>query len=280
MLRKKCFKILGLPDTSSEKEIRKRYRNLVMKYHPDKNHDPNAHELFVKITEAYNILLNKSTITNAPTVSAEEEKKAERLERIRKAKARQREQILRERIENELYYRKLTSGRKWSLIKVLAMAGIVLSSLLILDQFLPSRYFEDEVTHYAKNVGYGPSGKIISLIKTEKNNNYWISRMTYSLYGKTRSIYIETSSIFHNPIRIISKDKLFQKYFDIHFTIYGSTYLLAPVFLIPAFTLFYKRKKISFTFFFYLSYYGISGLIILFLLTGNRWAHLLTLGFL
>ncbi|XP_017773100.1 PREDICTED: dnaJ homolog subfamily C member 5-like [Nicrophorus vespilloides] len=47
---------LTLPKTATAEEIRKNYRRLVIKYHPDKNPDPAAVEKFREITYAYSVL--------------------------------------------------------------------------------------------------------------------------------------------------------------------------------------------------------------------------------
>jgi curved DNA-binding protein len=51
------YKILGLSKTASSDEIKKAYRKLALKYHPDKNPDnKEAEEQFKKISEAYAVL--------------------------------------------------------------------------------------------------------------------------------------------------------------------------------------------------------------------------------
>ncbi|AVL94682.1 DnaJ-like protein [Moumouvirus australiensis] len=47
---------LGLSSTASEEEIKKAYKKLAMKYHPDRNKSPDAEEKFKKISHAYSIL--------------------------------------------------------------------------------------------------------------------------------------------------------------------------------------------------------------------------------
>ena len=50
------YKILGVNENASHDEIKKAYRALSLKYHPDRNPDPTATEQFKKINEAYETL--------------------------------------------------------------------------------------------------------------------------------------------------------------------------------------------------------------------------------
>jgi curved DNA-binding protein len=53
------YKLLGVEKNASKEEIKKAFRKLAMKYHPDKNKDDkNAEEKFKKINEAYAVLSN------------------------------------------------------------------------------------------------------------------------------------------------------------------------------------------------------------------------------
>src|ERR1700729_3499808 len=56
-LEKDYYKVLGVTKSSSADEIKKSYRKLARKYHPDANKgDPKAEERFKEISEAYNTL--------------------------------------------------------------------------------------------------------------------------------------------------------------------------------------------------------------------------------
>jgi molecular chaperone DnaJ len=50
------YDILGIPRNADDKEIKKAYRNLARKYHPDVCKEPGAEEKFKEINEAYSVL--------------------------------------------------------------------------------------------------------------------------------------------------------------------------------------------------------------------------------
>lgn len=53
---KDYYKALNLSKGSSDDDIKKAYRKLALKYHPDKNKEPGAEEKFKEVAEAYEIL--------------------------------------------------------------------------------------------------------------------------------------------------------------------------------------------------------------------------------
>lgn len=50
------YDILGIPKDATEEQIKKAYRSLSLKYHPDRNSDPEASDKFKQINEANEIL--------------------------------------------------------------------------------------------------------------------------------------------------------------------------------------------------------------------------------
>ena len=57
MAKKDYYEILGVPKTADEREIKKAYKGLAMKFHPDRNQgDKEAEAKFKEIKEAYEIL--------------------------------------------------------------------------------------------------------------------------------------------------------------------------------------------------------------------------------
>ena len=53
---KDYYQILGVSKSANEKQIKKAYRKLALKYHPDKNKAPDAEAKFKEISEAYEVL--------------------------------------------------------------------------------------------------------------------------------------------------------------------------------------------------------------------------------
>ena len=53
------YAILGVAPNATDEEIKKVYRSLAMRYHPDRNDAPGAEVRFKSITKAYEILSDR-----------------------------------------------------------------------------------------------------------------------------------------------------------------------------------------------------------------------------
>jgi len=56
---KDYYRTLGISKGATDDEIKKAYRKLALKYHPDKNKSPEAEEKFKEVAEAYEVLSDK-----------------------------------------------------------------------------------------------------------------------------------------------------------------------------------------------------------------------------
>lgn len=93
----KYYRILELSPGASSSEVKRAYRRLARKYHPDVNDSPDAQEQFQKVEEAYRIILSgageqttfsdrRAAYAKAKQVQEERRKDAYR-ERVRRARA-------------------------------------------------------------------------------------------------------------------------------------------------------------------------------------------------
>lgn len=56
---KDYYKMLGIEKGATDDDIKKAYRKMALKYHPDKNKAAGAEEKFKEIAEAYEVLSDK-----------------------------------------------------------------------------------------------------------------------------------------------------------------------------------------------------------------------------
>ncbi|RNI31598.1 J domain-containing protein [Rufibacter latericius] len=60
------YRVLGVPFGADMPQIRHAYRQLVLQYHPDRNHHPDAPAMFLRIQSAYEYLQRFQELATAP----------------------------------------------------------------------------------------------------------------------------------------------------------------------------------------------------------------------
>ncbi|XP_009416154.2 uncharacterized protein LOC103996852 isoform X2 [Musa acuminata AAA Group] len=76
--RESPYEVLGVSPSASAQEIKRSYRKLALKYHPDVNKEANAQEKFMRIKHAYNTLMNSESQFKYGNQSADFSRTAER----------------------------------------------------------------------------------------------------------------------------------------------------------------------------------------------------------
>jgi curved DNA-binding protein CbpA len=284
MTNSECYRILGLPAGASDALIKKQFKKLALRFHPDRNPSPEAHEHFILISNAADQLLKaKNTATAHPGKKSQavnpEKKRAEQEQRIRVAKERFEQQRRSDELEQERYFRSLTTGKKWQLYKLIALLSFTLSFVLFLDLMLPHHQEKDKmVAFYPKAIG-GIKYDFVYEITFSKNNTLFAQRFFENWKLSESPVIIEKSRLLHTPISFheLNSSPSIQAFFDFNLAAFGLPLMI--LFLVPLIPYFFQRKTVYFTFLYHVSFWIIGPLGIIILGTGERFSHLLTLGF-
>ena len=284
MTKSDCFRLLGLPVTASESDIRKQNKKMALRLHPDVNPDPQAHEAFIKLSKAVEILLNpdykEEKTDKRESRRAGNESEEERLERMRVAKMRYEQQQMRQAQDNAIYFRSLTSGMRWSIYKYIMRISLVLSLAMTVELFLPRHYENDVLLGSTKSLNSGIIKGNITRIKLEKAGYYYIQNTPSTWASTYPEVIIESSWFLHTPIKMIATDDFtrYRSAFDFH--IWSVRYPLILLLLLPLYPYLRRRKTLTFVFLYHVSFWGVGIIAAYLLLTQGRLIHLLSLGFL
>ena len=143
---KDYYAILGVRENAGAAEIKRAYRLLAVKYHPDKNPSAEAEEIFKEVNEAYDVLsdLNKKFFYDQRRYNPLQDIVAEEpVTKHRDPRYRPRHQGAPRRPEKSAQYLLMEKWNKYALW--INIAGIVVASLYAIDYVLPYRVSKETV---------------------------------------------------------------------------------------------------------------------------------------
>ncbi len=273
----KYYKILGLTSSANDVLVKKRYRELAKKFHPDKNKDENSTKIFQEIKNAYEHILNRDFSAakkdTSPTQKTPEQKFHEnawkRAEQLKKQEA---EELL-------LFYDSFRIGWKKKIVTIVALLGTICILGLVADDFLPLRESIETVEDFSANPSHSLGNDYVYEVKFRNGPTLWLNHQDIHKLDNLPPLIIAKTSIFHQPVYVLSQTDEYSTKTYIHFTFYWAQVVLFIFFLLPIVIYFYKRNNVFFVLGNYLTFTISSSLLLVFLLNDLKIIHLLTLGY-
>jgi hypothetical protein len=196
----KYFKILQISENASEEDIRKAYRRLAKEFHPDVNKSKDAHERFIQISEAYEILLNQKNklfaegqqYENEATQAAEEAEyerfREEIRERARKQAQMRYEEFVR---QNEAFQKSGLNDLGLLFTMLVRILLLPLTAALIVVPFVVAF----QTVWYAAFIILltGPFAAILLWYIKDKRKGYFMPGNFYYNFKRIRGIFYETT---------------------------------------------------------------------------------------
>jgi DnaJ domain len=190
---KDYYRIMNLSREASEDEIKRSYRKLAIRYHPDKNPSLEAENVFKEINEAYEVLSDPGKkfqydqLLTAPGYSGWQEPYATRPQRSRGSRPSDRMIFM----QGILHY-----------VQLLFYFGCLWSFVLVIDYALPPRLLEERVTTEVREVTRVLMRNPRDLLVTEKGHHFPVLLSEMQYFPKGANLKIYTSSIFSALIRV------------------------------------------------------------------------------
>ena len=283
------FKILGLKPGASPQEIRRAYRSLVKKYHPDKNKDADAQEKFLAIQSAYEQLLNvKLTTESTADIRNKERQQAQEDANQRASyeayRKHAREKFAQRKAAEEAYkvayLKNLKTSWKGRWHQTAAVLGLCLFLVVWIDFFLPQKQTRVYPESFGLKTYQSMNGHFVQLFKSTDGRYFWIADYYSQELIKSNSIYAIETPWLRQVKSIKLQENQFIKHTPVHFTFYWAQIWVSLVFLFPFLSWRFASADIIFVAGSYFSRFIIGPFLLYFLFTEQRWLHFISFGYL
>ena len=255
---KDYYKVLGVRSTAHEADIKRAFRQLAIRYHPDKNPAPSAELLFKEINEAYSILndpqkragydwrrqMPLSDSVNEPN-QPQHRDPAYRKPRPKGPPRKSERQRMFEMMR-----------RYQPTINRITIICFLISMIMVIDYLLPNRLSEEKITKtYSHTTKAGRYSTTWHDVVTSKGNQIELS-FKFSDYFKQEDSIIVTSSFVFDVHRSVEANG---KLVPLRKSIYGNFVFAPAALLLISFLSLMFRNDVEKSF-----NYGIVSMVILF----------------
>lgn len=288
MNRNFCLDVLGLPYSASIEDIKKRFRELALQFHPDVNSDPEAKIKFLNYLKAYQYLLSegdqlsdmysnyksKKTSKRSPYDIVDEfearqnarEQMEKRAREYAKAHKKEAEEVERRVLKT------LSTGWPWKLVRISAAISCLFGIVLLLDFWMPNKKIGTEVEakvyyeYFHRNTIIFVDGSTVDVpelvhLKVNRGDSFYV---TYSgMVQEFTGYWLDKSN---------GKSIRFDNDFNL-FTLYP---LFPFLFLVPGLLFFYKSNSVRFYILYFCTCVVYPGIILHQALREDKIAHLIS----
>lgn len=280
------YKILGLKVGATSEEIRSAYRRLAKKYHPDRNPSASAAAKFIEIQAAYEQLNSGQTASKPDAVEqqyrAQQAQYDQDLEAYKKQRAAAREKLRQQKQQEEnykiAYLQQLKSGKIGRWHRAVAVAGALLFLVLWIDFFLPEKQVPIRASAYGLHAYGSVDGHLVQLFKSTDERAFWVADYLSQNLPKTQNLRSIETPWLHQVKALNFHDGLYELSVPIHFSFYWAQIWVSLLFLIPVLSWYLASADIIFVAGSFVSRYAILGFMLWFLVSENRFIHLLSFG--
>lgn len=290
MNRKFCLNVLGLPETATLEDIKKRFRELALTYHPDVNKEESAKVKFANYLKAYQYLLSegdqladmyeefnyKNKKSNPyqgagaydDFQSRQSAREEMRMRAKEYAKAHQKEA---EEIE-ERVFESLTKGWPWVVVRALAVLSCLFGLALLVDFWLPVKQNGDKVL---TKVYYQYFQRNTVIYENESTVD--VPEHVYLKVAKGDVFYSDYSGMLQEFRGFtVVKPSGKQFHFSAEFNLFKLYPFFPLLFLIPGILFYYKTNSVRFYMLYFITCVPFPGLLLHQTLREDKLTHFLT----
>lgn len=246
MIPKKYYYELELPENASLVEIKRAYRRLVKKYHPDKNPSELAKNKFLKIQEAYEILIGERPLPFAEKKVSQADQEAQKAQEILEKVRRQK--IIKEHHEKIEYLKaqkkhvQFRKGPVWNYYRFVLALSLILIALIISDSFFTKKVEqfkvitwlpEDHSTFYGKML-YNLNCEDYRVISTVEG---------IDIVSEGEIIFLEKTMLMQEPIQVIYRDGFRTRNYPVSNSVFSYLHMVG-IFLTPLFISWLFRNNV------------------------------------
>lgn len=246
---KDYYKILGVRSTAPDADIKRAFRQLAVRYHPDKNPDPAAELLFKEINEAYTVLSDSQKRAGydwkrqrpLSDFVQEPQQAQHRDPAYRKPRSKGPQQ----KSEGQRMFEMMSKFQP--VINRITTICFSIAILLLIDYILPNREREEKIVEaYSETRNFGRSSITSWIIKTTSDIHVTLPFEDSDYFQVGQNVKVHSSFILNFNRKVEGN----QHAVSIRKSIYGN-FIFAPIALLVISSLammFRKNVERSFNF--------------------------------